>query len=174
MRKSNTRKDRNGNPSGLKVTISKPDPPTWLAPNPSTPKSLVAFPSSPQKDQIIYIPNAERELEKLHEEIRNDIQKLIQPASTHSPKAPCDLPSHNGLVFDEARHRLCIDGVWEELKDEEVKMWVILWKAQAEWTSSKTISPRAPQIKYSMAPRVKAEIDYHRRSGYRLKRFLPK
>src|SRR5207249_4366521 len=83
------------------------------------------------------------------------------------------LPSRKGLTFDERRQRVCIDGTWEDLNGEQTKFWAIVSKANGAWTPGSHIGGRAAKIKESMPPRVQAEIESHKRNGYRLRRFVP-
>ncbi len=82
------------------------------------------------------------------------------------------LPSHNRLIFDKAQQRVRIDGIWENLSDEGCKMWATLWEAKGERVPGKDISERAAKIKFAMPPRVRAEIESHKRRGYWLRRFV--
>jgi len=96
----------------------------------------------------------------------------IPGASAAQPEIKTSLPNQKGLVFDEEHQCVIIDGIREDLSDEQFSIFRELWKAKGCWRSGAVLHENAAKIKYSMSQRVKEEIESQRRQGYRLKRFL--
>lgn len=111
------------------------------------------------------------------EEIKAAARKfLLSLQKTNTVLMGPALPSHEGLIFDEGRQRVCVDEVWEDLSDEATKIWKVLWEAKGGWVPGKQAvgeCQKAAKIKLLMPDRVKNEIESHSRRGYRLKRFVP-
>jgi len=113
-----------------------------------------------------------QEIEQLRQ--RKKAESLIQSMESTKPKPPSieSLPSHNGLAFDEPHQCVYIDGIREDLNDEQLVIFRVLWELKGVWKNGAAIHERAARIIYSMSPRVRNEIESHKRQGYRLKRFI--
>jgi hypothetical protein len=92
-----------------------------------------------------------------------------EPTESRDPA----IEERHGMKFDRSRKRVCVDGIWEDLTDDQYNFWKMIWEADGKWVPGSSIGERAPQIKYTFSNRLKKEIKGHNNLGYCLKRFRP-
>jgi hypothetical protein len=78
------------------------------------------------------------------------------------------------LELDEPRSRIRVEGIWHDITDEAKCMLSVLFHAKGAWVQGSTIGKRPDKTRNRMPAAVKAVIETHRTSGYRIPSLLPK
>jgi hypothetical protein len=149
---------RRGNPSVYWDPLAKPERISVIVP-PLRRPTRQAY-----KNQSLIIG---RNISSLNKGIANESRSSLPARSPDDPA----IEERHGLKFDTRRQRVCVDGIWESITDDQCKFWAMVWDADGKWVPGSSIGERAPQIKYSFPKRLKDEIKGHQNQGYCLKRF---